>query len=53
MNTYNLGFIGFGNVGCIARLLAAKATELRDVYDIECRITERFAQPWLALPLTG
>ena len=40
MNTYNLGFIGFGNVGrALARLLAAKATELRDVYDIECHIT--------------
>lgn len=40
MNTYNLGFIGLGNVGrALARLLAAKATELRDVYGIECRIT--------------
>ena len=40
MKTYNLGFIGFGNVGkALARLLATKANDLRDVYGIETRIT--------------
>ena len=40
MKTYNLGFIGFGNVGkAFARLLATKANDLRDVYGIETRIT--------------
>lgn len=40
MKNYNLGFIGFGNVGkALARLLAAKANDLRVVYGIETRIT--------------
>jgi homoserine dehydrogenase len=40
MKTYNLGFIGFGNVGrALARLLAVKGNDLRDIYGIECRIT--------------
>jgi homoserine dehydrogenase len=40
MKTYNLGFIGFGNVGkALARLLATKANDLREVYGIETRIT--------------
>jgi homoserine dehydrogenase len=40
MKTYNLGFIGFGNVGrALARLLVAKASELRELYGIEWRIT--------------
>ena len=40
MKQYNLGFIGFGNVGrALARLLVTKSTELRDVYGIEWRIT--------------
>ncbi len=40
MKNYNIGFIGFGNVGkALARLLAAKASDLRDLYGIETRIT--------------
>lgn len=40
MKTYNLGFIGFGNVGrALARLFTAKANDLREVYGIETRIT--------------
>jgi homoserine dehydrogenase len=40
MKQYNLSFLGFGKVGrALARLLAAKATELREVYAIEYRIT--------------
>lgn len=40
MKTYNLGFIGFGNVGrALARLLVTKSPELRDVFGIEWRIT--------------
>jgi len=40
MKTFNLGFIGFGNVGkALARLLAAKTNDLRDLYGIETRIT--------------
>jgi homoserine dehydrogenase len=40
MKNYNLAFIGFGNVGrALARLLAVKATELRDNFGIEWRIT--------------
>lgn len=40
MKNYNLGFIGFGNVGrALARLLVTKSTELREVYGIEWRIT--------------
>ena len=39
MKTYNLGFIGFGNVGrALARLLVAKAAELRELYGIEWRL---------------
>ena len=37
---YRLAFLGFGNVGrALARLLAAKATELRERYGIEGEIT--------------
>jgi homoserine dehydrogenase len=40
MKQYNLCFIGFGNVGrALARLLEVKASELRDSYGIEFRIT--------------
>ncbi|MEP6741008.1 MAG: homoserine dehydrogenase [bacterium] len=40
MKQYNLCFLGFGKVGrALARLLAAKAGELREAYDIEYRIT--------------
>ncbi|HEY3039814.1 MAG TPA: hypothetical protein VGJ66_13825 [Pyrinomonadaceae bacterium] len=40
MKPYNLGFLGFGNVGrALARLLVAKSPELREVYGIEYRIT--------------
>lgn len=40
MKNYNLGFIGFGNVGrALARLLATKSSELREVYGIEWNIT--------------
>ena len=40
MKQYNLAFLGFGKVGrALARLLAAKANELREVYSIEYRIT--------------
>jgi len=40
MKNYNLGFIGFGNVGrALARLLAAKANDLRELYGIEAHIT--------------
>lgn len=40
MKQYNLGFLGFGKVGrALARLLAAKAGELREAYGIEYRIT--------------
>lgn len=39
MKQYNLCFLGFGNVGrALARLLAAKSAELREVYGIEYRI---------------
>lgn len=39
METYNLGFIGFGNVGrALARLLVAKSNELRELYGIQWRI---------------
>lgn len=39
MKNYNIGFIGFGNVGqALARLLAAKANDLRDLYGIETRV---------------
>jgi homoserine dehydrogenase len=40
MKNYNLGFIGFGNVGrALARLLVTKTVELRETYGIEWRIT--------------
>lgn len=40
MKLYNLCFIGFGNVGrALARLLAVKSDELKDLYDINWRIT--------------
>lgn len=40
MKQYNLCFLGFGNVGrALARLLVAKSTELRDLYEIEFRVT--------------
>src|SRR5262245_2901607 len=40
MKQYRLGFLGFGNVGrALARLLAAKSTELRNTHGIEWIIT--------------
>jgi len=40
MKQYSLCFLGFGKVGrALARLLAVKATELRDTYGIDFRIT--------------
>ncbi len=40
MMEYNLCFLGFGNVGkALARLLLLKASDLRQQYGIECRIT--------------
>ena len=40
MKQYNLCFLGFGNVGrALARLLAAKSSELREQYGIEFRVT--------------
>lgn len=40
MKQYNLAFLGFGKVGrALARLLAAKTSELREAYGIEYRIT--------------
>ncbi|MEP6718380.1 MAG: homoserine dehydrogenase [bacterium] len=40
MKQYNLCFLGFGKVGrALARLLAAKASELREAYGIDYRIT--------------
>lgn len=40
MKQYNLCFLGFGNVGrALARLLAAKAADLREHYGIEFQIT--------------
>ncbi|MDT7603711.1 MAG: homoserine dehydrogenase [Acidobacteriota bacterium] len=40
MKTYNLCLLGFGNVGrALARLLAAKAAEMREGFGIEWRIT--------------
>src|SRR2546423_15555058 len=40
MKQYNLCFLGFGNVGrALARLLAAKSAELRDLYGIEFGVT--------------
>ena len=40
MKQYNLGFLGFGNVGrALARLLVAKSGELQAQYGIEYRVT--------------
>ncbi len=40
MKQYNLGFIGFGNVGrALVRLLVSKSTELRENHGIDWRIT--------------
>ncbi|HKO62403.1 MAG TPA: hypothetical protein VJV03_14665 [Pyrinomonadaceae bacterium] len=40
MQLYNLCFIGFGNVGrALARLLALKSNELKNLYGIDWRIT--------------
>jgi homoserine dehydrogenase len=40
MKQYNLCLLGFGNVGrALARLLAAKSAELRELYGVEYRIT--------------
>ncbi len=40
MKQYNLCFLGFGNVGrALARLLVAKASELRELYGIEYCVT--------------
>lgn len=40
MKQYNLCFLGFGKVGrALARLLAAKSSELREAYGFEYRIT--------------
>ncbi len=40
MKQYNLCFLGFGNVGrALVRLLISKSAELRDLYEIEWRIT--------------
>lgn len=53
MKSYNLAFIGFGNVGkALARLLAAKTNELRDVYGIEYRTTGVASRRlgWLVAP---
>ena len=40
MKQYKLCFLGFGNVGrALARLFVAKATDLRESYDIDWKIT--------------
>ena len=40
MTTFNLCFLGFGNVGrALARLFVVKSSELRDLYGIEWRMT--------------
>ena len=40
MKQYNVCFLGFGNVGrALARLLVAKRAELRELYDIDWRVT--------------
>lgn len=40
MKHYNVAFLGFGNVGkALARLLRAKAADLREHYGIECTVT--------------
>jgi homoserine dehydrogenase len=53
MKSYNLCFLGFGNVGrALARLLVAKSAELREQYGIEFRITGVASRRigWLAQP---
>ncbi len=50
---YKLGFLGFGNVGrTLARLLVAKSNELRELYEIEWRITGLASRGmgWLSKP---
>jgi len=50
---YNLGFLGFGNVGrTLARLLVAKSAELRELYEIEWNITgvATRGMGWLSRP---
>jgi homoserine dehydrogenase len=50
---YNLGFLGFGNVGrTLARLLVAKSAELRELYQIEWSITgvATRGMGWLSRP---
>lgn len=40
MKKYNLGFIGFGNVGgALARLFETKSAELRELYGIDWQVT--------------
>ncbi len=53
MKHYNLGFLGFGNVGrTLARLLVAKSAELRELYEIEWSITgvATRGMGWLSRP---
>jgi homoserine dehydrogenase len=53
MKHYNLGFIGFGNVGrTLARILSAKSAELRELYGIEFSITgvATRSMGWLSRP---
>lgn len=50
---YNLGFVGFGNVGrALARLLMSKSSELRELYQIEFNITgvATRSMGWLSRP---
>jgi len=50
---YNVGFLGFGNVGrALARLLVAKSAELRELYEIEWSITgvATRGMGWLSKP---
>jgi homoserine dehydrogenase len=51
MKQYNLGFLGFGNVGrALARLLVHKSSELADSYGIDWRVTAVASRKmgWLA-----
>jgi homoserine dehydrogenase len=53
MKQYNLGFLGFGNVGrALARLLVSKSAELRENHGIEWRVTGVASRRigWLANP---
>jgi homoserine dehydrogenase len=53
MKHYNLCFLGFGNVGrTLTRLLLAKSVELRELYQIEWRITgvATRSSGWLSRP---